>query len=71
MFYIDVGLDLPQQLQYLVNKTPCCLENIYLEVVVLSSSLKKMFLNIFQNLQNTCSGLSFLVKLQAKSVQLH
>ena len=70
IFYIDVDLDLPKQLLYLVDKT-LCLENTYLEVVALSSSIKKTFLNIFQNLENTCAGVSFLIKLQARSVQLH
>ena len=59
MFYADVDLDLLKRLQCLVDKTLCCLENIYLEVVALSSSLKKMFLNISQNLENTCAGVSF------------
>ena len=71
MFYIDVDLDLGKQLQCLVDKTLCCLENIYSEVVDLSSSMKTRFLNIFQNLENTCAGVSFLIKLQARSVQLH
>ena len=84
MFYIDVDLDLPKQLQCavdktlccleninLVDKTLCCLENINLEVVALSSCMKKMFLSIFQNWENTCAGVSFLRKLQARSVQLH
>ena len=71
MFYVDVDLDLPKQLQCLVDKTLCCLENINLEVVALSSSMKKMFLSIFQNWENTCAGVSFLRKLQARSVQLH
>ena len=71
MLYNDIDLDLPKQLQYLVDKTLCCLENIYLEVVALTSSMKKMFLNIFQNLENTCAGVSFLIKLQTKSVQFH
>ena len=71
MLYNDIDLDLPKQLQYLVDKTLCCLENIYLEVVALSSSMKNLFLNIFQNLENTCAGVSFLMKLQARNVQLH
>ena len=71
MFHTDVDLDLPKQLQCLVDKTLCCLENINLEVVALSSSMKKMFLSIFQNWENTCAGVSFLRKLQARRVQLH
>ena len=71
MFYIDVDLDLPMQVQCLVDKTLCSLENIYLKVVALSSSMKKMFLNIFQNLENTCAEVSFLIKLKVRSVQLH
>ena len=71
MFYIDVDLDLDKQLQCLVDKTLCCLENIYSEVVDLSSSMKTRLLNNFQNLENTCAGVSFLIKLQARSVQLH
>ena len=71
MFYIYVGLDLPKQLQCLVDETLCCLENLYLEKVTLSSSMKKILLNVFQNFENTCAEVSFLIKLQARSVQLH
>ena len=71
MFYIDVDLDLTKQFQCLVDTTLCCLENIYLEVAALSSSIKTMSLNVFQNLENIYAGVSFLITLQARSVQLH
>ena len=54
-FLYDVALDLPKQLQFLVGKT-ICLENVYLEVVAQSSSMKKLFLKILQNLENTCAA---------------
>ena len=43
VFYIDTAFDLPKQLQCLVVKTLICLENIYLEGVAQSSSVKKLF----------------------------
>ena len=43
-----------------------CLKNICLKIVALSSSRKKVFLKVLQNVQeNSCSGVSFLVKLLA------
>ena len=43
-----------------------------LEAVVRRCSVKKMFLEISQNLQeNTCARLSFSIKLQASSLQLY
>ena len=42
------------------------------EVVAQGFSVKKVFLKILQNLQeNTCIGVSFLIKLQASSLQLY
>ena len=58
IFCIDVALDLPQ-LQCLVNNRLSCLENIYLEVVAQSSSMKMLFLKILRNLENNCAGVSF------------
>ena len=49
-FYTDVPLNLPKQLQYLVDGTLSCLEIIYLEVVVQSSPMKKVFLKTLQNM---------------------
>ena len=70
IFCIDVALDLPQQLYCLVDKTQSCLENIYLEGVTQSSSMKKVSLKFSQNLENTSAEVSFLIKLQAESLQL-
>ena len=40
-----------------------------LEAVVQTCSVKKVYLNISQNLQeNTCARVSFLIKLQVKIV---
>ena len=42
------------------------------EAVVRSCSVKKVFLEISQNLQkNTCARVSFLVNLQASGLQLY
>ena len=44
----------------------------YTEAVVQSCSVKKVFLEISQNLQeNACARISFLVKLQAWGLQLY
>ena len=71
MFCTEVDLDLLKQLQCLVDKTLCCLGNIYLGVLAQSSSRKKMFWNISQILENACAGFSFLIKLQGGSIQLY
>ena len=71
IFYNDVALDLPKRLQCLVDKRLSCLENIYLEVVAQSSLMKKVFFKTLQNFENTCAGVSFLMKLQAGSLQLY
>ena len=67
--YIDVALDLPKQLQCLVDKTLSCLENIYLKVVTHSSSMKKVFLQNSQD--NTCADVFFLIKLLVGGLQLY
>ena len=53
------SLRFPKQLQCLVYKTLRCLENIYLEVVAQSSSMKKVFLKILLNLERKCAGVSW------------
>ena len=46
------------------------LSKIYAEAVVQRCSVKKLFLEISQNLKvNTCARVSFLVKLQASGLQ--
>ena len=55
-FYIDIALDLPRQLKYLVDKTLNCLENICLEVVTQRFSVKKVLLKVLQNFKNICPG---------------
>ena len=45
-FYISVLLNLPKKLQCSIDKTLNYLENMYLEVVTQSSSMKKLFLKI-------------------------
>ena len=70
-FHIDIDLDLPKQLQCLVDKTLNCLEKSYLEVVTQISSMKKMFLKIFENLKNACPGVSFSIKLQTGSLHVY
>ena len=48
------------------------LSKIYAEAVVQRCSVKKLFLEISQNLKvNTCARVSFLVKLQASGLQLY
>ena len=55
-FYIDIALDLLRQLKYLVDKTLNCLENICLEVVTQSFSVKKVLLKVLQYFKNICPG---------------
>ena len=44
----------------------------YLEAVARGCSVKKLFLNIFPNSQeNTCHGVSVLIKVQVLSLQLY
>ena len=71
IFYIKVAFDFLKQFQCLVDKTLSCVESKYLEVVAQSSSMKIIFLEISQNLENTCAGVSFLIKLKAGNLQLH
>ena len=40
-------------------------KKLFLEAVVRRNSVKKVFLEISQNFENTCAGVSFLIKLQA------
>ena len=67
IFYNDVALDLPIQLQCLVDKTLGCLENINLEIVGQSSPMKKIFLKILQNLESICAGVCFLINCRLKA----
>ena len=55
-FLYWLSLDVLIQLQCLVDKTMSCLKNVYLEVFIDNSSIKKMFLKILQNLESTCAG---------------
>ena len=73
IFYIDIALDLPKHLWCWVDKTLSCLENIYLDIAW--SLLWKLLENLenlkLQNLEKTCAAVSFLIKLQAESLQLY
>ena len=71
IFYIKVAFDFLKQFQYLVDKTLSCVESKYLEVFAQSSSMKIIFLEISQNVENTCAGVSFLIKLKAGNLQLY
>ena len=64
-FYISVLLNFPQKLQCSIDKRLNYLENMYLEVVTQSSSMKKLFLKILQKLENTCDSVSFLIIVAA------
>ena len=64
-FYISVLLNFPKKLQCSIDKRLNYLENMYLEVVTQSSSMKKLFLKILQKLENTCDSVSFLIIVAA------
>ena len=54
-----------------MEKTLSCLQNMYLEVAAQSSSTKKVFLKLFQNLEGTFARVSFSKKFQVRDLQLY
>ena len=69
IWWSDANLNFYLPCQYLINGCFSCYK--FIEVVVLMCSVKKVFLEISQNSQeSTCVRVSFLMKLQA-GLQLH
>ena len=70
IFFIDIALDLPKQLQCFLDKTLSCLDNVYLEVATQSSSMKKAFLKSFATFGEHLCWSPFLIKWEAGSIKL-
>ena len=69
IWWSDANLNFYLPCQYWTNDCFSCYK--FIEVDVLTCSVKKVFLEISQNSQeNTCARVSFLMKLQV-GLQLH